>query len=308
VIATKAWTCFFGVPSMGSWKIRARQVAEARPEWHATGHLEPWDVVNHDVFCAVKRPFASRLRLLHAMGKVTVYDVVDCWAQPADGLRYPDVPSIRTFFREFTRELPLHGVIFPNAAMREDLGDLVPNPVTLYHHFWPDLEPIEVRERAEVVGYQGEVEYLGPWREVIERICARRGMRFVVNPPDLRTLDIGFAARGGVHASTMAHRYKSNVKLANFYGAAIPCVVNDAELSYHETDNGEVRFFATEAELEAHVDDLLDPDTRLRIHRSFLDERRKYTLEAVARQYDAYFRGLLSERELAGDGRYPAAP
>ncbi len=292
---------------MGSWKIRARQVASARPEWHATGSLEPWDIVNHDVFCAVKRPFASRLRLLHAMGKVTVFDVVDCWAQPADGLRYRDLPAIRGFFREFTRELRLHGVIFPNAAMRQDLGDLVPNPVTIYHHFWPDLQPIEVRERAEVVGYQGEVEYLGPWRDVIERICARHGLRFVVNPPDLGTLDLGFAARGGVHASTMAHRYKSNVKLANFYGAGIPCVVNDAELAYHETDNGEVRFFATEQQLEDHVVALLPYEARLAVHRSFLDERRKYTLDAIADSYAAYLRQLLPRRELAG-ARHPAAP
>jgi hypothetical protein len=197
-------------------------------------------------------------------------------------------------------------VIFPNAAMREDLGDLVPNAVTIYHHYWPDLEPIDVRERAEVVGYQGETEYLGPWRDVIERICARHGLRFVVNPPDLRELDIGFAARGGVHASTMAHRYKSNVKLANFYGAAIPCIVNDAELSYHETDNGEVRFFSTEAELDAHVVELLDYETRLAIHRSFLDERPKYALDAIAARYDDFFRTLLQQRELVDGGRYRA--
>ncbi len=298
MIATKVKACFFGVPTMGSWKIRAGQVASARAEWHATGDLEPHDILHHDVFCAVKRPFRSRLRLLAAMGKTTVYDVVDCWTQPADGLRYRDLPAIRGWFREFVQDLPVHGVIFPTRTMREDLGDLVPHATTIYHHYWPGMLPIEVRERARLVGYQGEPEYLGPWREVIERICARHGLQFVVNPTDFRSLDIGLAARGGVHASTLAHRYKSNVKLANFYGAALPCVVNDSELAYKETDNGEVRFFATERELEDRIVELLPYETRLAVHRSFLAERHKYTLEAVAAQYTSYLHGLVAPRDL----------
>lgn len=293
---------------MGSWKIRAKQVATARPEWHSTGDLEPYDIVHHDVFCAVKRPFRSRLQLLAAMGKTVIYDVVDCWQQPADGLRYRDLPAIRAWFGEFVRDLPVHGVIFPNRTMREDLGDLVPNPTTIYHHYWPGMEPIEVRERARLVGYQGEPEYLGPWQAVIERICARHGLQFVINPTDFRSLDIGFAARGGVHASTLAHRYKSNVKLANFYGAALPCVVNDSELAYKETDDGEVRFFATERELEDRIVELLPYETRLQAHRSFLDTRRLYTLEAIAGTYADFLRSAVAQRELGEPRRYPAAP
>jgi len=287
-------TCFFGVPAMGSWKIRAKQVATARPAWHSAADLDPYDVITHKVFCAVKRPFRTRLRLLRALGKVTVFDVVDCWAQPDDGLRYRDLPAIRRYFTEFFADLQVDGVIFPNRTMLEDLGDLVSNPVCIYHHFWPDLAPIEVRKRAQTVGYQGESSYLGPWREVVERLCHRHGLQFVTNPTDLRTVDIGFAARGGVHASTMAHRYKSNVKLANFYGGAIPCVVNSSEHSYRETDNGEVRFFSTESELADRLAELLPYETRLRIHKSFLAAREQFTLEAIASRYERYFRSLLA--------------
>jgi glycosyltransferase involved in cell wall biosynthesis len=296
------------MPVMGSWKIRASQIASARREWHSTGSLEPYDILHHAAFIAVKRPFRSALRLLANLGKATIFDVVDCWAQPADGLRYRDLPAIRGWFREFVRDLAVDGVIFPNRTMREDLGDLVQNPTTIYHHYWPDMAPIEVRERARRVGYQGEPEYLGQWRPVIERICRRHGLEFVVNPTDFRSLDIGFAARGGVHASTLAHRYKSNVKLANFYGAALPCVVNDSELAYRETDNGQVRFFATERELEDRIVELLPYETRLDVHRSFLDERRKYTLEVIAAQYDEFLRSTTASRELAQQARYPAAP
>ena len=48
-------TCFFGIPSMGSWKIRAKQVATARASWHSAGDFAPYDVLMHRVFCAVKR-------------------------------------------------------------------------------------------------------------------------------------------------------------------------------------------------------------------------------------------------------------
>lgn len=293
---------------MGSWKIRAAQIAATRPQWHSTGDLEPYDIVNHQVFCAVKRPFPPRLRLLAAMGKTTIWDVVDCWAQPADGLRYRDLPAIRGWFRELVKDLPAHAVIFPNATMREDLGDLVAHSTTIYHHYWPGLEPIEVRERAVRVGYQGEPAYLGPWRSEIERICRRHDLQFVVNPRDLRDLDIGFAARGGVHASTLAHRYKSNVKLANFYGAGLPCVVHDAEMSCHETDNGEVRFFASERELEDRIVELLPYETRRRIHHSFVAERSKYCVGAIAAQYADFLRATVARRALEAPARYRAKP
>lgn len=288
--------CFFGAPAMGSWKVRAQQVATARPTWRATGNLEPADILAHDVFVAVKRPYRHRLRLLAAMGRTTVYDVVDCWAQPDDGLRHHDLPSIRSYFARHFDGLAVDGVIFPNRAMCEDLGDLVPNPTWIYHHYWPGMAPIEVREQARVVGYEGAVSYLGPWRDEVERACRSLGLRFVVNPPSLRDVDIGFAARGGAHASLMAQRYKSNVKLANFYGAGIPCVVGDTEVSYHETDNGEVRFFATPQELVDRLAELRSFETRLRIHRSFLAARAEHSLDAIADRYEAYLRRLASLR------------
>jgi hypothetical protein len=288
--------CFFGVPVMGSWKVRAQQIATARTRWYSTGNLEPHDILTHEVFCAVKRPFRSRMRLLQAMGKVTVYDVVDCWAQPDDGLRYPDAASVRAYFERFLADLPVDGVIFPNRTMYEDLGDLVPNPTFIYHHFWPGMEPMEVREQARVVGYQGAANYLGPWRAVVEDACRQLGLEFVVNPKDFRAIDIGFAARGGPHASLMSHRYKSNVKLANFYGAGMPCLVNESEVSYRETDNGEVRFFSTEQELRDRLAELVPYATRRRIHEAHLRERPRYTLEAIADRYESYLRGLVEAK------------
>ncbi len=284
---------------MGSWKIRAGQIAEARPTWSSAEKLTPETILDNEVFCAIKRPFRSRMRLLRGLGKVVLYDVLDCWQQPEDGLACTDMDKVLRWFEEWFADMAVDGVIFPNRTMMEDLGHLVPNPVCLYHHFWPGMEPIEIRREARVVGYQGEAEYLGPWRRVLERACERFGLEFVANPGDLRSLDIGIAARGGDHACLMSHRYKSNVKLANLYGAAIPCVVNSAEESYRETDNGEVRFFTTPEELEARLEELLPYDTRMHVHRSFLVARKDYTLESIADRYEHYIRGVVAQRAAA---------
>jgi hypothetical protein len=295
-------TCFFGSSKMGSWKIRAQQIASTRATWSSAETLTPQAIVDNDVFVAIKRHYRARLGLLKRLGKVVLYDVLDCWQQPQDGLLCSDMDKVRRWFEAWFADLPVDSVIFPNRTMMEDLGHLVPNPVCIYHHFWPGMKPIEVRRQAQVVGYQGEASYLGPWQRVVERACRRLGLRFETNPRDLRSVDIGLAARGGVHASLMSHRYKSNVKLANFYGAAIPCIVDTAEASYRETDNGEVRFFANAEELEARLEELLPFDTRTRIHRSFLEVRQQFTLEAIADRYDDHLRTMLAPRVPAARG------
>jgi hypothetical protein len=292
--------CFFGSPETGSWQIRSRQLATARAQWSSREGLGPDDIEGNEVFCAVKRPYRARMRMLRALGRVVIYDALDCWRQPDDDARLDDLDKIRRHFADWFGELHADGVIFPDRAMLDDLGDLAPDPVCIYHHFWPGLAPIEVRPRARLVGYQGDPRYLGPWRARIDRACKRLGLRFVVNPDDLRSIDIGVAVRGGVHSSLLARRYKSNVKLANFYGAAIPCAVDAEGLSYRETADGEVRFFATGEELEARLAELLPHDTRMQAHRSFLRTREQFTLGAIADRYEAYFRGALARRSQAG--------
>lgn len=236
------------------------------------------------------------MRLLSALGKVVLFDALDCWRQPEDGVANDSLDKIRLWFEQFFRDLPVDGVIFANRTMAEDLRDLVPNPSFIYHHYRPTLRPVAVREQARVVGYEGEAAYLGPWRAIIESACRKRGLSFVVNPADFSDIDIGVAARGGEHASLMARRYKSNVKLANFYGAGIPCVVHSEDVSYRETDNGEVRFFASAAELEARLDELLPLATRRRVQETFLTSAQAFTLASVADRYERYIADLVAAR------------
>lgn len=283
--------CFLGDGTSGSWRMRAAQVAGMRAAWvaRATQDLDPRDIDRHDLFCFVKRFDRGLATRLRSGGKVVLYDVVDPWKQPEDGDRYKTLPEIVGFFRQLWRDLPVEGVIFPNATMKKDLGHLVPNPTVIYHHHRPELRPVRVRDRAPVVGYEGVPDYLGPWRQVVQRACTRHALRFVVNPRCLTDLDIGFAARGGPHGSLLASRYKSNVKLANFFAAGIPSIVHADEMSYRETDNGKVLFFRTDAELDSGLETLLPVETRREIQESFLSHSRNFSLATIAEQYEAYF-------------------
>jgi hypothetical protein len=285
---------FVGKPSMGSWWIRARQIASARPHWAAAQHLTAAEIAAADVIVFVKTTRPRAMRLLRALGKVVVWDVLDCWRQPDDGLRLTSISRIRDWFAGLRRHLDLDGAIFPNRAMRDDLGDLVPNPVTIYHHSRPGLATAVVREPARIVGYEGDPAYLGEWRAVVERACRRLGLRFAVNPAEFTSIDIGFAARGAPHGCLISRRYKSNVKLANFYGAGLPCLLPGDELSYRETDAGDVRFFADPAGVEAGLAALLPADERRRIHARFLQTRGRFALAAIAEEYERYFGSLVA--------------
>jgi len=240
----------------------------------------------------VKRAQPRAMRLLRSLGKRVVYDVLDSWRQPEDDLAVGDAAAALRLFSGWLPAVPADGVIFPNVAMRNDLGGLVRNPVTIYHHFRPGLTTIAIRERATAVGYEGDLRYLGPWRPAAERACRALGLRFVVNPSSWRDVDLGFAARGRPHASFLSRRYKSNVKLANFYGAGIPCVLAP-EASYRETDDGSVRFCRRPEGLERELRALLPRATRSEIHASFLETRQRFRLEAVAEAYASYFEALL---------------
>src|SRR5262245_46535447 len=116
--------CFLGDGASGSWQIRAQQVAGTRLEWTAlaTREFRQRHLEQFQIFCFVKRLDRELAARLRAAGKLVVYDVVDPWKQPDDAVRCATLPAVIGFFRRFLAGLPLDGVIFPNAAMKADLG------------------------------------------------------------------------------------------------------------------------------------------------------------------------------------------
>lgn len=219
-----------------------------------------------------------------------VFDIVDSWAQPDDGLRYSDLSGARAFFSTVWGDWPkIHSFIFPNRAMQRDLSSLVRHSTCIYHHYRPGISVNPIRRAVATIGYEGNVGYLGEWRAIIEDVSTKRGLNFVVNPENLSQADLVFIARGGVHGSYMAHRYKSNVKLANALGSGSPCLALEKEWSCHETDTGDVRFFANREQLEVQLNVLLDQETRRSIHKNFMLARHAFAIDRIANDFEAYF-------------------
>jgi hypothetical protein len=184
--------------------------------------------------------------------------------------------------------------------MKQHLGDLTPHSVYIYHHYWPEIPLNPMRREVRTMGYQGNPAYLGRWQALLEKIALEKGMSFVINPSDWSSIDIGIAMRDGVHASFLATHYKSNVKLANFYGSGTPCLISSHERACQETDNGEALFFRSEEDFKRQMDLLGDYSRRLRIHESFLKTRSQFHIEAIANIYEHYFQTLYRNVVKAG--------
>ncbi|MEX0758591.1 MAG: hypothetical protein WD100_03325 [Tistlia sp.] len=286
--------CFTGRNRAGSWIVRGAQMSRQRANWYGAQDISDLDLDAYDIFCFVKRPLLEVQERLLQAGKILVLDVVDGWAQPDDTLRVHSRADAQAVFRERWQELlPFHAHILANRAMYTDLRPLTRNATYIYHHSNPILAPHPIRPEVSTVAYEGNESYLGAWREVIERLCAARGLRFLVNPTDYAEIDIGFAAREGESAGYLPNRYKSNVKLANFLALGTPCIVSSADVSYQETDPGGVRFFATEQQLERQLDRLLDYDLRQAIHECFCSAAPLFSIERITKVYEHFFLELL---------------
>ena len=59
------------------------------------------------------------------MGKPIVFDIVDSWAQPEDGMKYTDANQARKLFSRTWQEINVDGYIFPTKHMQDDLGALI---------------------------------------------------------------------------------------------------------------------------------------------------------------------------------------
>lgn len=280
--------------SAGAWQIRGEQIASTRANWLARNEPTAQEVAHCDLLCVVKRPQPAVIELARKMGKPIVYDIVDSWAQPGAGLKCRDVAAARELFGSAWRAIGADGYIFPTQRMQLDLGSLVRRGVTIYHHYWPQIGRNPMRDRVGTVGYEGG-DFLGHWRPMIEEACARRNLRFVINPPSLADLDVVILARGGDHGSFLPRSYKSNVKLANAYGSGTPALVHVDEMSAHDTDTGDVLFFTDRAgSLDRQLDLLVaDSDLRRRIHRNFLATAPRFHVDTIAGQFEAFFVELL---------------
>lgn len=289
--------CFTSRSSAGAWQIRGQQIAAMRSNWTAINQPTDKDLHQADLVCLVKKPDPRVIDRVRQMGKPLVFDIVDSWAQPDDGLKYTDASKAHELFAPAWRRIGADGYIFPTRRMQEDLGALVRDKITIYHHFWPQIQRNPIRERVAVIGYEG-ADYLGEWRPRIEQACSDRGIRFVANPVNYTDLDIVILARGGAHGNFLSRRYKSNVKLANAMGSGTPALVHFEEMSAHDTDTGDVLFFTDQpGSFERQLDRLVDDHAlRLHIHRKFLDAAPRFHISNIADQFEGFFLRILENQ------------
>jgi hypothetical protein len=275
---------FTGRGTSGSWQIRAVQIGRAIG---ADVLPDARDVAAYDLTVLVKRSAAGQIERIHRAGVPLVWDVVDAWPQP-DGNNWSE-GECKAWLAGQVKQLRPVAIVVATAAMAADCAGFGVPVLHLPHHARPAQRLNPIRERVEVVGYEGGEQYLGAWRSQLETECMRRGWRFVVNPTQLADLDIVVALR---QADGYAPRnWKSNVKAANAQATGTPMVAN-REQGYVETDNGAL-FWAGDAEGLAHALDALTPaDVRRAASRRLLEAAPAVQLEHVAKGYALWLSGL----------------
>lgn len=210
-----------GADGKGSFEMRGRQLGHAIGA-RVTLSPSPRDFDWADVIVLVKRAAAIWGERARLSGVPVVWDVVDFWKQPDEN----QTPITDLIVRVFAVRdaIGAKTLIGATEAMATDIGG-----VCVPHHCRIGLEPAPPRRDVGmlVVGYEGQPKYLGPWRSELEYACADLALHFVVNPPDLRSVDVVVALRGGRSDGDVCRRWKSGVKYANALVAGRPILAQE---------------------------------------------------------------------------------
>jgi hypothetical protein len=246
-----------GRGTSGSWAIRGVQLGNAIG---ATVIPNALDVAGYPLAVVVKRP-GDVLDRLHAAGVPIIWDIVDSFPQPI-GNDWSRAECIAWLHQQLKKIRPV-GVVAATKAMAElDFGvgggGGAPPPPP------PPTPPPQ-----------------------IERLCAKRGWLFVVNPARMADVDITLALRD--HSGFAPRYWKSNVKLSNAQGSGTPIICNK-EAGYLETaSGGEV--FIDDDQLPQAFDMLADQSVRKDL--SVKLRAGAITLDFVADTYKAWLKTFL---------------
>lgn len=226
----------------------------------------------------IKRAGAQWAAKAHEAQLPIVWDALDFWSQPRDN-RLSEADARARLRQEVGRIRP-DVIIGATAAMAEACGGIY-----LPHHSWSGLTPTPARETVNVVAYEGNPAYLGAWRSALDQACERRGWRFVVNPFDLRAVDLLVAVRDGEWDGWMCREWKSGVKVVNAIAAGRP-LIGQASAAIRELQPP-----GSEIESAADIGAAFDAWTDLEARQRAVDACRALapavSLEAVADRYRA---------------------
>lgn len=259
----------------GSWSMRGLQLGAALGA-RVTSAPSDADWRWADRVVLVKRAGVSFAPIARQFSVPIVWDAIDCWNQPADN-QCTDRQALALLENQIRAIRPAL-TIGATRAMAEAVGG-----VYLPHHSWDGLRPLPASERVRTVGYEGNAIYLGAWKKRLEAACAHRGWTFVVNPQDLRAMDILVAFRDGPWDGWMCREWKSGVKVVNAIAAGRPL------LSQASAAVREIQPPGSIMETVEQLETALDEWSSLRARVSVVEQCRRlapdYRIEAVAASY-----------------------
>lgn len=266
-----------GRGTSGSWQIRGVQLGRAID---ADVHPKAPSAKGYDLAILVKRPSVP------ISGDVPlVWDVVDSWPQPQGNLWGRD--ECMAWAAGQIRAIKPIAIVAATEAMAEDFREFGLPVLALPHHARPSATPRPIRRDVRCVAYEGGDQYIGRWRNVIEKECEKRGWKFLVNPGSLAIADISLAVRE--QRGYAARHWKSNVKLANAQGFGIPCILN-RESGYQETASGVECWADNPDELANAFDELTPFEERAR--RSAILAESAIPIHRIARIYREWLEKL----------------
>lgn len=283
-----------------SFEVRGRQIAATRKGWHAQLGIE-----NHhkyDVVVAVKR-FDPAWR--YEIHQPMVLDVLDFWKQPQDDVFVDDFDTARNRLIAHVETLSPHACIAATRTMAADLSAWrSPTRVkAIPHHYRPGMGLNPIREQVKHIGYEGTVSYLGEWHDVLVDDARALGARFIINPPDYLDIDIAVSVRGKLTRSVFTKRWKSGVKAANMVGSGTPGVClwehGAAEVTgatEFQDGTGALTLVRTLPEMREELQRLMDPAARREMRAKQDEMRPRFSVEAIAAEYETFLTGLVEER------------
>lgn len=271
-----------GRGTSGSWAIRGEQLGRAIG---ADVIPQALDVGGYDLAVLVKRPHGDLVQRLRRMDVPIVWDVVDAYPQPAGNSW--NQGQCMAWLAEQVAHIRPAGIVAATRAMADDCAQFGIPVLALPHHAWEGQGTCVIQREVRVIGYQGGGQYLGRWRPFLQAQCARRGWRWMENPPSVAAMDIVIAVRDA--DGYAPRRWKSNVKLANAQGCGTP-FIGGREAGYLETASGGELWADTDREMVEALDALTSMAAR--VDASARLSAAKPKLPKIAQTYADWLRGL----------------
>jgi len=238
-----------------------------------------------DLCVLIKKPAIRLAPIVHRSHVPIIWDALDFWSQPLDN------PCTEAAARQkLTNTLAVVRPALTIGATKHMAfacrGSYLP------HHSWAYLTPAPPQPSVRVVAYEGNVSYLGKWREALEQACKARGWTFLLNPPDLRQADLLVAFRDGPWDGWMPRHWKSGVKLVNAIAAGRP-MLTQASSAMEEISAPGTIVERVDA-LGPALDSWRDHARRQLAYEHCLTLAPQFTLTAIADRY----RQILTEWEV----------